>query len=195
MAGWPVRVIPNMKMVLSMLLLASVVPAVTGRTSGTEPSLIPWPAKLVMGRGVFVVNGQTPICARGAANRVAQQLQTTVRSILGLDLEMRRCGRGSTIELVVSPSASVTDTEGYTLDVSSTGIRIEARAGAGLLYGAMTAAQLLSTDDRAVTGRSARESPAGTPDSNRRVKVPCMHIEDFPRFKWRGLMLDPARHF
>jgi Glycosyl hydrolase family 20, domain 2 len=131
-----------------MLLLASVA---TGGTSGTEPSLIPWPAKVVTGRGVFVVNGQTPICARGAANSVAQQLQTTVRAIQGLDLETRRCGRGPAIELVLSPSASVTDTEGYTLDVSATGIRIEARAGAGLFYGAMTAAQLLSTDDRAVS--------------------------------------------
>jgi len=109
--------------------------------------------------------------------------------MLGLDLEMRHCGRGPTIELVLSPSASVTDTEGYTLDVSAKGIRIEARAGAGLLYGAMTAAQLLSTD------------PTGTPDSKQSappfggVTVRYMHIEDFPRFKWRGLMLDPARHF
>jgi hexosaminidase len=168
----------------AMLLLASVA---TGGTGGNEPSLIPWPAKVVTGQGVFVVNGQTPICARGAANSVAQQLQTTVRAIQGLDLKTRRCGRGPAIELVLSPSASVTDTEGYTLDVRATGIRIEARAGAGLFYGAMTAAQLLSTDDRAATERSAREPPAGT--------LRCMHIEDFPRFKWRGLMLDPARHF
>jgi len=161
----------------AMLLLASVA---TGGTRGTELSLIPWPAKVVTGQGVLVVNGQTPICARGAANSVAQQLQTTIRAMQGLDLKTRRCGRGPAIELVLSPSASVTDTEGYTLDVRTTGIRIEARAGAGLFYGAMTAAQLLSTDVQGAT-------PS--------VTVRCMHIEDFPRFKWRGLMLDPARHF
>ena len=76
-----------MKMVLplatAILLLASVA---TGATSGTEPSLIPWPAKVIMGRGGFVVNGQTPICAGGAANSVAQQLQTTVKALQGLDL-------------------------------------------------------------------------------------------------------------
>ena len=160
-----------------MLLLASEAAA---GTRATEPSLIPWPAKVIMERGVFVVNGQTPICARGAANSVARQLQTTVAAMQGLDLKTRRCGPGPAIELVLSPGASVTDTEGYTLDVRSTGIRIEARAGAGLFYGAMTAAQLLSTD-----------AQGATPG----VTVRCMHIEDSPRFKWRGLMLDPARHF
>jgi hexosaminidase len=115
--------------------------------------------------------------------------------MLGLDLETRHCGRGPTIELVLSPSASVTDTEGYTLDVSAKGIRIEARAGAGLLYGAMTAAQLLSTDDRAVSEGIPSRDAQGTPDAKQNVAVRYMHIEDFPRFKWRGLMLDPARHF
>src|SRR3954454_14462255 len=95
--------ITNMRMVLPLLLLASVA---TAGTSGSQPSLIPWPAKVVTERGVFVVTGQTPICARGAANSVARQLQTTVRAMLGLDLGMRHCGRGPAIDLVLSPRAS-----------------------------------------------------------------------------------------
>jgi hexosaminidase len=146
--------------------------------SAAEPSLIPWPAKVATGRGDFVVNGRTPICATGVADRVARQFQAIVKAVQGLDLEARRCGR-ATIALVLTPTAAVADTEGYTLDVSSTGVRIEARADAGLYYGAMTAAQLIST--------GAAQGAA--------VRLRGMHIEDFPRFKWRGLMLDPARHF
>ena len=143
-----------------------------------EPSLIPWPANVATGEGAFVVSRETPICALGTADSVARQFQTVVKSVEGLDLAARGCD-GAVITLLLSPTATVPDTEGYTLDVSPTGVRIQARAAAGLYYGAMTAAQLLSAAARWGTS----------------VRLQGMHIEDFPRFKWRGLMLDPARHF
>jgi hexosaminidase len=142
------------------LLLASM-----EASSAGEPSLIPWPAKVSTGRGDFVVDGQTPICATGVADSVVRQFQAIVKAVEGLDFAARRCG-GAAITLVLSPTATVADTEGYILDVSSTGMRIQARAGAGLYYGAMTAAQLLST--------GAAQGAA--------VKLRGMHIEDFPRF-------------
>ena len=49
--------------------------------------------------------------------------------------------------------------------------------GAGLFYGVQTLLQLLPTD------------------SNATAKLPCMIIEDAPRFGYRGLMLDVSRHF
>jgi hexosaminidase len=143
-----------------------------------EPSLIPWPANLAAGGADFVVTGQTPVCAPDAADSVARQFQALVKSVAGLDLKARGCD-GAVVAFLLSPTAAVADTEGYTLEVSSTGLRVEARAAAGLYYGAMTAAQLLST--------SASQGGA--------VRLQGMHIEDYPRFKWRGLMLDPARHF
>src|SRR3954466_531139 len=143
-----------------------------------EPSLIPWPANVTTGEGAFVVSRETPICALGMADSVARQFQAVVKSVEGLDLAARGCD-GAVIALLLSPTATVPDTEGYTLDVSPTGVRIQARAAPGLYYGAMTAAQLLSSSARRITS----------------VRLQGMHIEDFPRFKWRGLMLDPARHF
>lgn len=154
----------------SLLLAASA-------TNAAEPSLIPWPAEIASTAGSFTVDEQTPICAAGEARAVADQFQAVVKAVQGLDLKTRGCGRAG-IALTLSSTAAVTDAEGYALDVSTNGVRIEARAAAGLYYGAMTAAQLLST------------GAYGVP-----VRLAGTRIADFPRFKWRGLMLDSARHF
>ncbi|MDO7883681.1 family 20 glycosylhydrolase [Salinibacterium soli] len=63
--------------------------------------------------------------------------------------------------------------EGYTLDVAPDGIRIEAADDAGAFYARQTLAQLTDAEGR----------------------VPHVHIDDFPRFAYRGAMLDVARHF
>jgi hexosaminidase len=158
--------------------LAGILLFASGLARATEPSLIPWPAQVTLVPGIFTVDGQTPICANGVAGKVAERLQSTLKAVQGLDLKTRGCKRPG-VALVVSAAAPVADTEGYTLDVDANGVRIVARAEAGLYYGAMTAAQLLS---------------AGAAH-NSSVRLAGVHVEDFPRFKWRGLMLDPARHF
>jgi hexosaminidase len=158
--------------------LAGNVLLASGVALATEPSLIPWPAEVALVPGVVTIDGQTPICATGIASKLAERLQATLKAVQGLDLKARDCGRAG-ITLDLSSAAPVADTEGYTLDVGANGVRIQARTEAGLYYGAMTAAQLLSS--------GAAHSSI--------VRLPGMHIEDFPRFKWRGLMLDPARHF
>ncbi len=151
---------------------------VSGITSAAEPAIIPWPVKVTSTTGFFTVDEKTTICAATDAERaVAEQLQAVVKAVQGLDLKARDCKRAG-IALTLSPTAAVDDAEGYTLDVSAQGVRIEARAVAGLYYGAVTLAQLLSGGAHGVP-----------------VQLGGIHIEDFPRFRWRGLMLDSARHF
>ena len=158
--------------------MAAIALFVSSLASATQPALIPWPARVVPLNAAFTVDSQTPICADGAASKVAERLRATLQTVQGLDLKTRRCDRTG-IALAMTGAATVDDTEGYTLDVGATGMRIVARTEAGLYYGAMTAVQLLS---------SGTSQGAG-------VRLSAMHIEDFPRFKWRGLMLDPVRHF
>ena len=78
--------------------------------------------------------------------------------------------------------------EGYTLDVTASGITITAATPAGAFYGMQTLRQLLPSaweyDALRPPGRNA--SP---------VVVPALTIRDQPRFPWRGAMLDVARHF
>ncbi|WBB75020.1 family 20 glycosylhydrolase [Micromonospora sp. WMMD1128] len=73
--------------------------------------------------------------------------------------------------------------EGYRLDVTAGGVRITADTAAGLLHGAQTLRQLLP---------AAIESATPTGE---RWTVPGGTIVDRPRFAYRGVMLDVARHF
>ncbi|MEV4379915.1 beta-N-acetylhexosaminidase [Streptosporangium sp. NPDC049644] len=72
--------------------------------------------------------------------------------------------------LRLMPDDPSLDEEGYRLDVSPSGVELTAGGPAGRFYGSRTLAQL------------GPEVPYGT-------------IEDRPRFAWRGVMLDVARHF
>jgi hexosaminidase len=67
--------------------------------------------------------------------------------------------------------------EGYSIRVSTLNIMISANTPAGLFYGAQTFLQLVP------------------PVENSSVTIPCTEITDYPRFGWRGLMLDVSRHF
>jgi hexosaminidase len=66
--------------------------------------------------------------------------------------------------------------ESYTLDVTSEGALLKAPTRAGALHGLETFGQLVTL------GKDGFE-------------VPAIHIEDQPRFPWRGLMMDSARHW
>ncbi|MEE4194363.1 MAG: beta-N-acetylhexosaminidase [Anaerolineae bacterium] len=67
--------------------------------------------------------------------------------------------------------------EGYLLDVTPEGIQITAQEKAGLFYGVQSLRQMLPVEQQGS------------------VALDCVHIEDKPKYEWRGFMLDEARHF
>lgn len=69
--------------------------------------------------------------------------------------------------------------EGYRLEITPDGVLLEAPTAAGLFYGVQTLRQLL---------------PVGAAFDDH-VALPAGEILDYPRFGWRGAMLDVARHF
>jgi hexosaminidase len=77
--------------------------------------------------------------------------------------------------------------EGYALDVRPDGVTARAPAEAGLFYAVQTVRQLLPPD-------VFRGAPVGGGPSAAWT-MPAVRIEDAPRFRWRGGMLDVARHF
>ncbi|HET6913382.1 MAG TPA: family 20 glycosylhydrolase [Rhodanobacteraceae bacterium] len=147
--------------------------------------LIPMPAHVTFPDAKnFVVTPQTRVIvpsrdsgALSAARYFSETLRRTSRLHLHVAVGDAPPG-GSAIVFILDPDSAVSDPEGYVLDVVPDRIEVRARTSAGLFYGGITLWQLLTPE------------ADGAPEH-----VPAMHIEDFPRFRWRGLMLDSARHY
>ncbi|TDN80315.1 beta-N-acetylhexosaminidase [Stakelama pacifica] len=140
--------------------------------------LTPMPRTVEMGEGAVTIGTGAGIAVppqdRGASD-AAKLLIAHVRAERGIALKI--ADGDARIRFI--RDASISGDEAYRLTVDRTGIAIRAAGDRGFIWGAMTAAQLLSPDSR-----------FGKP-----VSVPAMVIGDSPRFVWRGLLIDVARHF
>lgn len=132
--------------------------------------------------GVFV-DEHTTVWAAPGTEGTERWLRATLGAAFGVPL------RPGPRDVRDSLRLSLDDTmepEAYRLSVLATwGIEIRGGSPAGVFWGAQTLRQLL--------GRHAfRRAPVRPGIS---YGVPHQIIEDAPRFRWRGLMLDVARHF
>jgi hexosaminidase len=145
-------------------------------------SVIPAPRDVVSASGQFDVTTATKViaeegsAAEGVARYFVDLLQRTGGPALQTQAASSAVDGGIRFELVAGES-SMAD-EAYTLAVSPGSVSVSAADSRGLFYGAVTLWQLMTP------GAGDRE-----------ISLPAMKIEDAPRFPWRGLMLDSARHF
>ncbi|WP_337344567.1 MULTISPECIES: family 20 glycosylhydrolase [unclassified Pseudoxanthomonas] len=158
-------------------------PAAVATADTAVLPLIPAPVEAKRGDGHFKITAETLVSipqddapARDAANHFVQLLRDTRG--LSLKVSEEAAASPASIRLQLDSQSPVTQPEGYALDVDAQGMRIRARDAAGLFYGAISAWQLASAD----AGRNA-------------VDVAAVAIRDWPRFGWRGQLLDVARHF
>jgi len=165
------------------LLAIGVICLGGGVAHATAPPLIPIPAEVRAASGSFAVDAHTMIAyapgdtkAEAAARYLAEELRRSRGVTLAVTATARPAARS--IVFRSDPKASVEQREGYSLDVDGDGARVVSRDAAGLFYGAVTFWQLATADGKQGSTR-----------------VPGVSIRDWPRFEWRGLMLDVARHF
>lgn len=135
------------------------------------------PGNFIFLKDVFVFNKSVNIPIDDLSALLILQL----RKISGLQpkttAKLKTQQKQIILELLQSPDKIIGE-EGYTLKVTPQKIAISANQPAGLFYGVQTLLQLIPTEKQ-----------------NGPVKIPCVNIVDYPRFVWRGLMLDVSRHF
>jgi hexosaminidase len=145
--------------------------------------LIPAPLRIEAGNGPgFVLDADTGVAAGPGAEGAARWLRATVGAATGLPLDPGTGGAGG-LHLRVRPDLG--GPEAYRLTVGAGRVLIEGASATGLFWGAQTFRQLLGPE-------AFRRAPVS---GKRAWDLPAVTVEDAPRFRWRGLMLDVARHF
>ncbi|MBS0366822.1 MAG: family 20 glycosylhydrolase [Proteobacteria bacterium] len=160
---------------------AAAVTAPGAAAAGPQVSLIPQPREVAAVGGFFTLSAATSLVAMGGpeAQRCAAYFATMLRRSRGLELKRQTTARGmaaGSILFDLRPGEGGAE-EGYRLEVRPQGVVVRAAQPAGLFYGAVTLWQL------------------STLSNARPILIPALHIDDAPRFRWRGLMLDSVRHF
>ncbi|MGE4333740.1 MAG: family 20 glycosylhydrolase [Macellibacteroides sp.] len=148
-------------------------------------NVIPKPLSLVQNEGSFKVTKSTKFYASTPeAKTIATFFASKIESSTGYDLAISEEEVSSNaIALLIDNSLEVND-EGYTLDATDKLVSIKAKTAKGLFYGMQTLMQLLPAEIESTT---VVNGIAWT--------LPCVTIKDEPRFAYRGIMLDPCRHF
>lgn len=175
--------------------------------SGAPPALplVPLPASVQSQSGYFMLDSRTKIEVdpSGAAAEIAGQLADHINRATGWSLEQSSRSAEKRIILTLNAAAAAAkpanttaaasdpandaaarQRESYRLEITPQAILLEAAEPAGLFYGTQTLRQLLPPPRRKTAAIAARP-----------VAIPCIVIEDQPRYRWRGMMLDVSRHF
>jgi hexosaminidase len=172
----------------SLAVLGLGVPAAATPTAHPKESrmtqVIPTPVSVTPDRhGGFQLTRDTAIRADRGAKAVGEYLAGILRPSTGYRLPVvaDRSRSGISLELgYVSPRLG---TEGYELEVGRRGVEIKAKTPAGLFAGVQTLRQLLPAK---IESRTKQRGPWA---------IEGGRIVDYPRFSYRGAMLDVSRHF
>ncbi len=134
--------------------------------------VIPYPTQVVEKAGVYdSANGFDVTVKSGdfgsEASFLVEKLNLAGKQSALLDNTKAKKG------ITLSYDRKIANPEGYNLVIGKNKIEIKAREAAGLFYGCQTLLQLIDNSD----------------------ELPCVAVNDSPRYGWRGFMRDDARHF
>ena len=176
----------HMRLLLAIFVVFLLVgPAVFGQ-SNAPVSLMPMPSSVrVEAGGGLSITSTFSVGMEGfkeerldrAVERFLQDVTRRTGLFVGVDsVASEKATLVIHTEHASKPVQELGEDESYVLDVSATGAKLSAANPLGILHGLQTFLQLIEV------------TPTG-------FRAAAVHIEDTPRFPWRGLMIDVSRHF
>ena len=186
-----------------------------GRSTVTGPNpaperypIVPEPRRIETRSGEFQLDNATQIVLSDPASTelraLSELLLAPLRAASGLPLPVSSEPAKETapgiIAIRLKPGPPSADPESYRLVVTSRRATLSAPTPAGLLLGIQTIRQLLPPElEREVRlqspWRALARAADSTPAAPARWAIPAVEIEDAPRFRYRGVLLDVARYY
>jgi len=169
------------------LFICLIVVSTTAFCIDSAIAIVPQPVKMEQKQGSFILPHNITIQAVETSDlkQTLADLQKRLSVPTGYKVSVSSNASAAVIKLLLNKTEDKTlGDEGYTLSVTPKDITIKANKPAGIFYGVQTLMQLFPPqieDSVLVNGIE--------------WKAPCVEITDYPRFGWRGLMFDVARHF
>jgi hexosaminidase len=148
-------------------------------------NVMPLPAKVQRNSGQLVIGLNFTVANKGVQgariDRAIHRFMAHLQIETGIPLDVAPPSNGPATLSVSAAKASkeypdLGEDESYTLDITPRAATLNAPTTLGILHGLQTFLQLVQA------------TPQG-------FAAPAVHIEDAPRFPWRGLMIDVSRHF
>jgi hexosaminidase len=162
---------------LAALLVASSF-CVNAQDTDPYAGIIPAPVSVKKAPGEFILSQETIIQADTPNNKAVQFFSSYLANNMAYNKQVAlRNARVSTTSIYLTSAGTENlPAEGYRLTITPQQITVAGK-GAGLFYGIQTLIQLIPLERGAT------------------AKLPAVTIEDYPRFGYRGMMLDVCRHF
>ncbi|HEU4469618.1 MAG TPA: family 20 glycosylhydrolase [Flavisolibacter sp.] len=143
------------------------------------PGIIPRPVSMTASSGKFAITKRTVIAVQDENDRkTAGLLNDYLEQAYGFRLDIDRQEGRDYIRISTRKFIQAPEKDAYRLEVNKDGVVIEGDTYAGSFYGIQTLIQLLPAE---------RDSQS--------LSIPFVSVQDHPRFAYRGMHLDVARHF
>jgi hexosaminidase len=149
--------------------------------------IIPEPVDIKSNGEIFVLKDQLSfdVLTKDEQTIVyANQLKTFLEGF-GIEASENKTKKGNRLTININKKKNVElGIEGYELVINSNSIKLTANKAAGVYNGIQTLKQLLPANPSLIQGEQSEP-----------IRIIGCIIKDYPRFAWRGLMLDVSRHF
>ena len=158
-----------------------------GRTvvAEAEMNVVPLPVEYTFSEGEFTLTPATVIYDASTTNlpdmdKVLKACQRYSKDWFGKELATKK-GNGDSKGIVLLADVAIPQ-EGYQLKVTNDQIVIASSTAQGLFYGLQSLRQMVPAECYGATDIA-------------KIKLPCVTINDEPKFEYRCALLDAARHF